>query len=458
MQRLVPGTPSARERPRLDLHARSCGKRVAKECNSDTSAGRVRGQSPTCLRRPCLRRQVHDSSSSTGATTTPYPCCSRSAAARAASCSPGDEDRDGAAALAGEVLEVEVGDVDPLGAERLRDPGDHTRPVGYVNTQPLELAGILVGGLQQSAPVRRRLRRSSARGSRRRRPQAPPRPARRGAGARRARRRAPHGSRGRCRPRCAGSHRRPASCRAANRPPPPAARARRRGSRPPGSEARSQARAAGGSSPRRAGRAPRGRSRPAPRRARRRTRAAPCKLSGSVAATGVRNQVAPSNSSAVAHSGPRASEPQIGCPPTNLPDARDRLADAALRRADVGDGAVGGARVEDGAHLGRQRGDGCSDDGQLRARRGPRRDRERRRPPRARRRSRGAPGRDPSRRRARPPRGARQARSTRRSGPCRQRRESGRRPWTSYLRISSATRNARSSDCRALRRGSQRLS
>ncbi len=37
--------------------------------------------------------------------------------------------------------------------------------------------------------------------------------------------------------------------------------------------------------------------------------------SGSVVALGVRNHVAPSNSSAVARSGPRASEPQIGCPP-----------------------------------------------------------------------------------------------------------------------------------------------
>ena len=69
----------------------------------------------------------------------------------------GDEDRQGAAALGGEVLEVEVGDVDPLGAERLRDPGDHAGPVGDVDAQALERAGIVVGGLEQAPPVRRRL-------------------------------------------------------------------------------------------------------------------------------------------------------------------------------------------------------------------------------------------------------------------------------------------------------------
>src|SRR5207248_7180117 len=37
-----------------------------------------------------------------------------------------------------------------------------------------------------------------------------------------------------------------------------------------------------------------------------------------VCAVGVRNQVAPSNNPAEACSGPRASEPLIGCPPTNL--------------------------------------------------------------------------------------------------------------------------------------------
>ena len=46
----------------------------------------------------------------------------------------------------------------------------------------------------------------------------------------------------------------------------------------------------------------------------------PCtsrRRSGSVAAVGVRNHVAPSKRSAVARSGPRVSAPQIGCPPTN---------------------------------------------------------------------------------------------------------------------------------------------
>ena len=44
--------------------------------------------------------------------------------------------------------------------------------------------------------------------------------------------------------------------------------------------------------------------------------------SASVCAVGVRNQVAPSNRPAEALSGPRASDPVIGCPPTNRADPR----------------------------------------------------------------------------------------------------------------------------------------
>ena len=168
-----------------------------------------------------VRDTGHDSSSSTGATTTPYPCCSRIAAARAASCLARDEDRDRAAALAGEVLEVEVGDVDPLGAERLRDPGDHARPVGNVHAQPLELARRPRTRSQQPAPVRRGLadpaREEAGVAGRERRLDLLDA----AAGARRARRRAPRGSRGRCRPRCAGSRRRP--CVMSRSEPPAAA-------------------------------------------------------------------------------------------------------------------------------------------------------------------------------------------------------------------------------------------
>ena len=49
---------------------------------------------------------------------------------------------------------------------------------------------------------------------------------------------------------------------------------------------------------------------------RRRSRARAGAASGSVCATGVRNQVAPSKRPALAFSAPRASEPQIGWPPT----------------------------------------------------------------------------------------------------------------------------------------------
>ena len=54
----------------------------------------------------------------------------------------GDEDRQDAAALGREVAELEVLDVDPLRAERLRDPGEHARPVGDVHAEPLELARV----------------------------------------------------------------------------------------------------------------------------------------------------------------------------------------------------------------------------------------------------------------------------------------------------------------------------
>ena len=36
-------------------------------------------------------------------------------------------------------------------------PGDHARPVGHVHAQPLELARVAVGGLEQPPPVRRGL-------------------------------------------------------------------------------------------------------------------------------------------------------------------------------------------------------------------------------------------------------------------------------------------------------------
>ncbi len=65
----------------------------------------------------------------------------------------GDEHVERAAALGREVVELEVLDVDLLGAERLRDPREHARPVGDVHAHALHRAGILVGLRQQAAPV-----------------------------------------------------------------------------------------------------------------------------------------------------------------------------------------------------------------------------------------------------------------------------------------------------------------
>ena len=84
------------------------------------------------------------------------------------------------------------------------------------------------------------------------------------------------------------------------------------------------------------------------RAARRATVTNPCTVrssSGPVPAVGVRNHVAPSNSSAFARSGPRVSAPQIGCPPMKRPSPCGRGADRALRRADVGDDARRRARA-----------------------------------------------------------------------------------------------------------------
>ena len=106
-----------------------------------------------------------------------------------------------------------------------------------------------------------------------------------------------------------------------------AARARPRARLRPGSGARSRARAGGGSSPPRAGRATRGRSRPERRRARRRSGAAPCSSPARsrrpASGTRSRRRTAPP----VARSGPRASEPQIGWPPTKRAIAAGRSDD-----------------------------------------------------------------------------------------------------------------------------------
>ena len=138
----------------------------------------------------------------------------------------GHEHGERAAPLGRHVLELEVLDVDLLGAERLRDARENAGPVGHVHADALKRADVVVGLVQQRAAGCRPPRRSSARANPRRLPRARARAPRPGDGARPAPRGAPPRCRGRCRSRCAGSHPPPASCRGATRRRPRAARGR----------------------------------------------------------------------------------------------------------------------------------------------------------------------------------------------------------------------------------------
>src|SRR5687768_1121750 len=62
-----------------------------------------------------------------------------------------------AAALRREVLQLEILDVDLLGAEGLRDPGEHSWPVGHMHAHPLELAHVGESLIEQTPPVHARL-------------------------------------------------------------------------------------------------------------------------------------------------------------------------------------------------------------------------------------------------------------------------------------------------------------
>jgi hypothetical protein len=55
------------------------------------------------------------------------------------------------------VLELEVLDVDPLGRERLRDPGEDTGPVGNVDAELLERARVGIHAFEQASAVAGRL-------------------------------------------------------------------------------------------------------------------------------------------------------------------------------------------------------------------------------------------------------------------------------------------------------------
>src|SRR4051794_28092098 len=69
----------------------------------------------------------------------------------------GDEQRQRAAALRRDVVQLEVLDVDPLRAERLRDAGEDARPVGDVHAQPLQLPRVGILALEHPPAVPGRL-------------------------------------------------------------------------------------------------------------------------------------------------------------------------------------------------------------------------------------------------------------------------------------------------------------
>ena len=238
-------------------------------------------------------------------------------------------------------LELEVLDVDPLGAERLGDPGEHARAVGDVHPDALQRARRRRTRARASGGGSGRPRRSSGRGSRRRGARAPPRPARSGAGARRAPSRTASALSRKMSTQIRGfapairvmSRSEPPAFASGSWPVDPA-------SRRPGSTTTfastcgSVARQRDEPVVRR-----RRRSRRASRRARRRSRGRRRCRSGSV--VGRRRQEpgrARRRGRRAACSAPRDSEPQIGCPPTNRARAARGRDDARLGRADVGDG------------------------------------------------------------------------------------------------------------------------
>src|SRR5437868_4621175 len=69
----------------------------------------------------------------------------------------GDEQGQRAAALRRDVMELEVLDVDPLGAERLGDTSEHAGPVGHVDADALQHPGVGVLALEHPAAALRRL-------------------------------------------------------------------------------------------------------------------------------------------------------------------------------------------------------------------------------------------------------------------------------------------------------------
>src|SRR3954451_20052493 len=69
----------------------------------------------------------------------------------------GHEERQRPAPLRRHVLELEVLNVDPLGAERLRHACKHAWAVGHVDAEPLQRARVVVRALEHPSPVPRRL-------------------------------------------------------------------------------------------------------------------------------------------------------------------------------------------------------------------------------------------------------------------------------------------------------------
>src|SRR5689334_2224415 len=69
----------------------------------------------------------------------------------------GDEHGQRAAALGRDVVQLEVLDVDALGAERLGDACEHAGPIGHVHAEAVEVAGVRVLAVEHPPPALRRL-------------------------------------------------------------------------------------------------------------------------------------------------------------------------------------------------------------------------------------------------------------------------------------------------------------
>ena len=182
-----------------------------------------------------------------GETSTSYPCAVRTSAARRDASSPAIRGVECRRARAN-VMELEVLDVDPLPAPsacmiaaRIPAPSATRTWTRKSSDGVLErVAQELLAASSPASPIQRARKPASPRSS-----AVSSCSTRRRCSAERAADLVAR-SRGRCRPRCAGSRRRRASSRGTTRPQPRAGRGPRSARRRPGSAAGSRARAGGG--------------------------------------------------------------------------------------------------------------------------------------------------------------------------------------------------------------------